>query len=243
MENLNNHWYEDWFDTKEYHILYNDRNYADAEIFIKNITHYLNLPEKAEILDLACGKGRHSLAMHRLGYRVTGVDLSQNSIQQAKKYEEEGLHFEVHDMQHSLEHTYDAIFNLFTSFGYFDTKEAHIEVLKHIKNALKPDGFAVIDFLNAPKTLAALVPEETIQKEGIDFHIKRWHDNGKIFKQISFEKEGKTQTFTEELQAYTLQDFEEMIEAAGMYLLDIFGNRQLQKYHKETSDRLILIFK
>lgn len=54
-------WFSSWFDTPYYHILYKDRNYREAQVFMDNLTHYLNLPEKAKVLDLACGKGRHSI--------------------------------------------------------------------------------------------------------------------------------------------------------------------------------------
>jgi len=51
-------WYASWFDTPYYHILYKDRDYDEAQAFMDNLTHYLNLPEESKILDLACGKGR-----------------------------------------------------------------------------------------------------------------------------------------------------------------------------------------
>ncbi|MBC7524978.1 MAG: methyltransferase domain-containing protein, partial [Flavobacterium sp.] len=113
-------WYASWFDSPYYHILYKDRNYREAQIFMDNLTRYLNLPEKAKVLDLACGKGRHSIYLNQLGFEVTGVDLSENSILEAKKNENESLHFNVHDMRNPFHQKFDAIFNLFTSFGYFE---------------------------------------------------------------------------------------------------------------------------
>ena len=73
-------WFSDWFDSKYYHILYTDRDNAEAEHFISNILDFLNPKKEQHILDLACGKGRHSKLLNDLGYRVTGVDLSENSI-------------------------------------------------------------------------------------------------------------------------------------------------------------------
>jgi 2-polyprenyl-3-methyl-5-hydroxy-6-metoxy-1,4-benzoquinol methylase len=52
-----------------------------------NLTHYFNLPEKAKVLDLACGKGRHSIYLNQLGFDVIGADLSENSIAEANKNE------------------------------------------------------------------------------------------------------------------------------------------------------------
>ena len=76
-------WFTSWFDTPYYHTLYKDRNHSEAQVFMDNLTNYLNVPEHGEILDLACGKGRHSIYLNSLGYNVTGVDLSENSIEYA----------------------------------------------------------------------------------------------------------------------------------------------------------------
>ena len=78
-------WFESWFDTPYYHILYKERNDDEAQLLMDNLTQYLNLPEEAKILDLACGKGRHSIYLNQLGFDVTGADLSTNSIAEAKK--------------------------------------------------------------------------------------------------------------------------------------------------------------
>jgi len=149
MQKDNSTWYSSWFDTPYYHILYKDRNDAEAQVFMDNLTHYLNLPEEAKILDLACGKGRHSIYLNQLGYDVTGTDLSENSIAEASKSSNEKLHFKVHDMRLPFEEKYDAVFNLFTSFGYFDNDEDNFKTLSAIKESLTEYGFAVIDFLNA----------------------------------------------------------------------------------------------
>ena len=69
-------WYASWFDTPFYHILYKNRDDKEAGVFMKTLTSFLNLRPQAEILDLACGRGRHSIYLNKLGFKVTGVDLS-----------------------------------------------------------------------------------------------------------------------------------------------------------------------
>ena len=59
-----NNWFATWFDSPYYHILYKERNYREAQVFMDNLTHYLNLPEGATVLDLACGKGRHAIYLN-----------------------------------------------------------------------------------------------------------------------------------------------------------------------------------
>ena len=236
-------WYTSWFDSPYYHILYKERNYREAQVFMDNLTHYLNLPDKAKVLDLACGKGRHSIYLNQLGFNVLGADLSENSIIEASKNTNESLHFKVHDMREPFEEKFDAIFNLFTSFGYFENDQDNLTTLKAIKESLSEYGFAVIDFMNVTQVLETLVPEETKTVEGIDFYIKRYLKDGHIYKEIAFRDKDREFHFTEKVKALTLKDFEELMEEAGIYLLDIFGDYKLKKFHKTDSERLIMIFK
>ena len=243
MQKEVNNWFASWFDTPYYHILYKDRNHTEAQLFMDNITNYLNLPEGAKILDLACGKGRHSIYLNQLGFNVTGADLSENSITEAKKSENETLHFVEHDMRKPFDEKFDAIFNLFTSFGYFENEEDNLTTLIAIKDSLSEYGFAVIDFMNVGYVIPNLVPNEIKTVEGIDFHIKRFYIEDYIYKEIDFEQNGEKFHFTEKVRAFTLEDFEEMMEKAGIFLLDIFGDYKLEKFHKTESERLIMIFK
>lgn len=235
-------WYASWFDTPYYHILYKDRDDTDAQHFMDNLTQYLNLPEEARILDLACGKGRHSIYLNSLGYDVTGIDLSENSIAAASEFANSKLHFKVHDMRVQCEEKYDAIFNLFTSFGYFEDDADNLKTLKAIHSSLNETGFACIDFMNADYVIENLVPQETKTVDGIEFHIKRYVENNHIIKEIDFFADGEQHRYFEKVQALRLEDFEKMMEEAGIYLLDIFGNYKLQKFYKSQSERLIMIF-
>ncbi|MEO4004719.1 MULTISPECIES: class I SAM-dependent methyltransferase [unclassified Flavobacterium] len=236
-------WYASWFDTPYYHILYKDRDYTEAQLFMDNLTQYLNLPDNAKILDLACGKGRHSVYLNQLGYDVTGADLSENSIKTASEHANDTLHFEVHDMRVPFDQKFDAIFNLFTSFGYFESDEDNLTTLNAIKESLTDYGFAVIDFMNVSQVIDNLVPEEVKSVDGIDFHIKRYVKDNHIFKEIDFDDNGEHFHFTEKVKALTLQDFEAMMEEAGIFLLDVFGDYKLRKFLKNDSERLIMIFK
>ena len=242
-ESTSNKWFASWFDTPYYHILYKDRDYTEAQHFMDSLTGYLNLPEEAKILDLACGKGRHSIYLNSLGYNVTGADLSENSIAEASEFSNDTLGFKVHDMREVCENKYDAIFNLFTSFGYFDDDADNLKTLKAIHSSLNETGFACIDFMNVDYVIDILVPEEIKTVENIDFHIKRYVKENHIYKEIKFNADGEDFHFTEKVQALRLADFEKMMEEAGIYLLDIFGNYKLQKFFKNQSERLIMIFK
>ncbi|NJX15099.1 class I SAM-dependent methyltransferase [Tamlana crocina] len=243
MTNNTSTWFTSWFDTPYYHILYKDRDATEAHAFMDTLTDYLNIPENGTILDLACGKGRHARYLNKIGYDVTGVDLSENSIAFAKKFKNHRLHFDVHDMCLPYRKQFDAVFNLFTSFGYFEDDADNLKTIKAIKANLNERGFAVIDFMNSEYVIDHLVPEETKVVDDIEFRLKRYVDGDYIIKDIRFGVGDKDYHFQERVRAFTLQDFEQLFEQAGVYLLDVFGDYKLRKFSPKTSERLVMIFK
>ena len=236
-------WYASWFDTPFYHILYKDRGHREAQLFMDNLTAYLNIPENGSILDLACGRGRHSIYLNSLGYDVTGIDLSEKSIAHAKQFENDSLHFAVHDMCKPYKRTFDAVFNLFTSFGYFENEDDNLNTITSIIGDLSDTGFAVIDFMNVHQVIPNLIKEDVKTVQGIDFHQNRYVDNDYIVKEVSFTADDTNFKFQERVKALTLADFEELFEQAGAHLLDVFGDYKLGRFDAKTSKRLILIFK
>jgi SAM-dependent methyltransferase len=236
-------WFTDWFNTSYYHILYKDRNDLDAQLFMKNITDFLELPKSAHILDLPCGKGRHAVFLNSLGYKVTGADLAKNSIVHAKQFENDSLKFKTHDMRNPLDKTYNAIFNLFTSFGYFVDDSEDIKILENIKKGLKKGGFFVFDFLNAEKVKANLVAKEIKIVDEITFNIERKIINGFIIKNISFVADGKNHSFTEQVKYLDVDKVKTYLEQVGFTICNIFGNYTLTTFDRKKSDRLIIIAK
>lgn len=234
-------WFEEWFDTTYYHKLYSDRNFDEAEAFIKVLSKHMNLSPNSYILDLACGKGRHALQLNQLGYKVKGVDLSANSIQGASKNCNENLEFSVADMREPLNEKFDAVYNLFTSFGYFNSTKENLKVLNAISIMLKPGGKFVIDFMNCDKVIANINPQETLRKEGIDFHISKKIENDQIIKSIEFNDKNESFKFEERVQALTKNDFEKLISQTDLKIEETFGDYLLSPFDNKQSDRLIII--
>lgn len=235
-------WYSSWFDTPFYHILYKDRDDKEAQSFMDALTYYLNISQNSTILDLACGKGRHSLYLNSIGYDVTGLDLSKQSISEAKQKENGRLCFDVHDMSKPYFKQFDTVFNLFTSFGYFDCDEDNLNTIKAIKANLKPNGIGVIDFMNIDVVKNSLKQDDIKTVNGIDFYLKRSVKNGYIVKDIAFNFKGQDFNFYERVKAFSLNDFKTMFEQAELTLLDVFGDYQLNTFNKQNSERLIMIF-
>jgi SAM-dependent methyltransferase len=236
-------WFTDWFNTKYYHILYKERNDSEAQLFMKNITELLGLDKTSHILDLPCGKGRHAVFLNSLGYRVTGADLAENSIVSAKEYENKRLNFEVHDMRAPFNTKYDAIFNLFTSFGYFEDDKEDLLILQNIKNGLTTNGFFVFDFLNANLVKESLVAEEKKVVDAITFHITREFTNGFIVKHISFFADGKNHVHTERVKYLDLAKMTFYLEEVGFTIEHTFGDYLLNSFDAKNSNRLIIVAK
>ncbi len=246
MQNVskNTEWFKTWFDSPYYHQLYKDRNDDEAQLFLRNLLNKINPPQKAKILDLACGRGRHSRFLNSLGFDVTGSDLSNSSIEWAKQFESEHLHFVVQDMRMPINNSqFNCILNLFTSFGYFSDREDNVKVLLSAYKMLNNDGCFVIDFLNVSKIINSLIESEVKKVEGLEFSIVRKFENKKIIKEISFQDKGTQFQFSEQVQAFHLNDFESMLDEAGFKIKGIFGNYMMDTFDEVNSDRLILICK
>lgn len=242
MQDIPEYWYTSWFNSQYYHILYKGRDHTEAAFFMDKLTADLNLAKDAKILDLACGKGRHSIYLAGLGYNVTGADLSPRNIEEAKKHEKPGLRFVIHDMCLPFPERFDAIFNLFTSFGYFESPNDNLRAIRAIKQSLSPGGIGVIDFLNVHHVANNLVDSEEKMVDGIQFKIKREISNNYVIKTIAFTDKGEDYTFKERVAALDLKMFKAYFEMAGVNLIKTYGNYQLAPYEPFTSERLILIF-
>lgn len=240
----NAQWYVDWFNSPYYHLLYNNRNYDEANFFIDNLCTRLKLQPQARLWDIACGKGRHAIALNKKGLHVTGTDLSRNSIREALQSSNALLDFYVHDMREPFRINYfDAVLNLFTSIGYFKDFKDNFLVFKNVAAALKPGGFFVIDFFNSEKVEANFRGGYTEQRGAIEFHIQKQIANNTIRKCIDFTDNNKDYHFEEYVSLLKKADFETFAESTGLQLDSVFGNYKLESFDPKHSERLILMFK
>jgi ubiquinone/menaquinone biosynthesis C-methylase UbiE len=237
-------WFANWFDSPYYHTLYKNRDEKEAQVFIDNLIDYLQIPKGSKLIDIACGKGRHAKYFNKKGMDVVGVDLSQNSINTAKKDENKNLQFLVHDMRENYQKdAFDVVTNLFTSFGYFENNKDEQKAINAMANNLKKEGILIIDFMNTKKVIANLVLNEQKTINNIQFDITRQVKDGFILKDIRIIEGKEQQQFQEKVKAITLADYSEFITNAGLKIIDIFGNYKLDNFDEEISDRLILICK
>ena len=239
-------WYIDWFNSPYYHKLYFERDEREAEDFIARLINHLNPGQGSKILDVACGLGRHSLTLSNLGFIVTGIDLSAQSIKQAKVYESKSLEFFQHDMRQPFRvNYYDYAFNFFTSFGYFNHKREHDAAIRTLARSVHLNGTIVIDYLNVHYAEDHQVHESDIEVDDYNFHITKWMDEYHFYKKIEVEHDSFTEPhiFTEKVAKFSLGDFTDMLAYQGMQIREVFGDYNLGPYHVRKTPRMIMIAK
>ncbi|MGM0546976.1 MAG: class I SAM-dependent methyltransferase [Bacteroidota bacterium] len=242
-------WFEEWFDSPLYEKLYADRDEQEAQQLIEFLEHTLLSEQYRSILDLGCGRGRHSHNLAGRGYEVTGIDLSPAAIETAKeKADELGLdnvQFKVRDMREPLPREFDAIVNLFTTFGYFKSDAENASVLDSVIKMLKEEGLFVLDYLNAEKVKQTFVPEEKGEFQGIRYEIKRYIKNGAIHKDIAFagDRLDKPKVYWERVKLYGLDWFRHEMNKRNLKIVGVHGDYQGSNFDPDTSPRLLIISK
>ncbi len=240
-------WYKDWFNSPYYHLLYQNRNDDEAQAFINRLIAYLQPKEKATMLDVACGKGRHSKVLADMGFDVTGIDLAEASIAEAMRDEADNLHFYQHDMRHLFRvNYYDYAFNFFTSFGYFKKQRDHDNAIRTITQSIKPGGIFVIDYLNVQYVSDRLESEVTTVVDDVHFYITKWEDETNFYKQIKISEGKKAMSdhaHTERVAKFKLEDFKRMLAGQHTEVIAVFGDYDLGAYNIKISPRMIIIAK
>ena len=236
-------WYEEWFDHPEYELVYQDRDEDEAIRMVDFLERVVEPAPESSILDMGCGRGRHARALAKRGYRVTGVDLSERAIEEAqRRAERERLEvlFLRGDMRVPVcECCFEGVINVFTAFGYFTNDEDHVQALHAMCRSLRPGGWFVQDFFNAPHVINHLQPEDRVVRDCVEIHQRRWVEDGRVNKHIRIRSNGTERSFQESVRLYALDDFRTMYAEAGLDLVEIRGDYD-GRPHSDETPRLIL---
>ncbi|MFC4076098.1 methyltransferase domain-containing protein [Salinithrix halophila] len=234
-------WYEESF-GEDYMLVYRHRNRVNADREIREAARWIGLGEGDEVLDLCCGTGRHSISLSKLGCRVTGIDLSRVLLDEAV-LSSEGLDIryvrgDMRDLPFP-DGSFDAVVNLFTSFGYFVEDAENGKVLSEIRRVTRPKGRFLIDFLNRETVKKTLVPESERIEEGIRIREERWIDGEFVRKKITLSDEKRDRTYQERVKMYTRSQMEAMMESAGLWVERVKGDFDGNPYSEMESPRMI----
>lgn len=236
-------WYQESFGN-DYLIVYKHRDLQGAYHEVKKMMDWLGLKQGAEVLDLCCGMGRHSMALAEFGYDVTGVDLSEVLLNEAVKLDAgKQVTWLRGDMREvPLDRQYDAVVNLFTSFGYFDEDEQNEKVLHEIHRLLKEGGRFIIDFLNPVYVQSNLVSQSERTEKDLLIREARTIEDGCVRKRIVISQKGTADRhYLEQVKLYDRMAFEAMLLNAGLHIDHVYGEYDGQAYDAEASSRLIFV--
>jgi SAM-dependent methyltransferase len=182
----------------------------------------LRLPHGARILDVPCGMGRHSIEMAKRGHRVTGVDLSAEAIDGARKsgaaacVDVAWRQSDMRDLPWNSE--FDGAFCFGNSFGYLDPAATR-DFVRAVSGALKPGARFALDYgLAAECILPRLREREWCAVGDILFlEENRYHADASCMETIyTFVRNGETDVRKGLQWVWTLRELGALLSDAGL---------------------------
>jgi len=237
-------WWESFFGPdylKQY-----EHTLARTAAEVDGLEKILHLRKGCRILDLACGAGRHSIELAKRGYRVTGYDLSEDLLHRARadaKRAKAKVAFVRGDMRDlRYRGAFDAVINMFSSFGYFEGIKEDRQVVAGIARALKPRGKFLMERFNR-ESLAYELPLQgwrvgedgsvVLQDDSFDVLLGRYDT-----RQIVIDREG-TREHRASVRAYTFPELKDLFDEAGLHVHRVLGGLDLSPY-SARSRRMVL---
>lgn len=234
-------WNEDAAFWADFRACFDDR-LARTELEAEQIATLLSLAPPARILDLPCGVGRHSIALARRGYRVTGIDLTPDYVEVARRRAAEiagpAPQFRVGDMRaHDGDGSFDAVINIWTSFGYFKDIEDDRRVAGNFLRSLRPGGMLLMEMMG--KEVFAMRRQARDWQELGDGSIllteNRVTDSWSwISSRWMWVREGKTSTHTIEHRLYSFAELRELLASVGFAEIQALGSLGGAPYDHEA---------
>lgn len=233
-------WYTEWFGTRYYKLLYGHRDEYDARAWVEAIIRKGGLRPGMALLDMGCGRGRHAQWFSAQGLRVTGIDLSAESISDARSACAQAT-FLVHDMRIPFaREQFDAVVCLFTTLGYSTDRTDDQRALNAACAALRPGGLFVLDLFNGAIARRELVQEDCLAEGLVRFTLQRRVEGDTIVKDIHVDDQGCSHRFTERVHAWTVEEVREMVTKAGFLIEDVTDGPEPLPFDPLSSDRIVI---
>ena len=143
MDNFNTY-------AEYYNLLYKDKDYKAEADYIDSLIKKFS-SSSASVLDLGCGTGRHAYELYKMGYSVTGIDMSTNMLKMTDNLPENNIEFHLGDVRNiDLQKQYDVVISLFHVLSYQQTNADVLAMLNTVNKHLKNNGIFIVDCWYGP---------------------------------------------------------------------------------------------
>lgn len=237
-------WYENWF-NEDYQLIYSHRNENEINDIIRLFEKFGTTLNNKTVLDICCGLGRLSYKLASKAESVHAFDLSEYFIDTCLANNcNDNLKFSRFDMREmKYSNMFDGIFQIFTSFGYFDSKEENFNVLHHVYRALKVNGYYLFDFFNSEWVKTHL--QETTEFEDNSYRIVQYREIVDLYvkKHISILKKNTSEEneYIERVMLISKSEFDQEFEKIGFKIVKLFGDYDGHDFDDINSPRLIYL--
>lgn len=252
MTKTPSNWYTEFF-NEDYLKIYSDRLSHDVtQRETSFVVDSLGLRKDARVLDLACGHGRHAIALAKRGMAVTGQDLNEDYLRLAREgavregVEIETVQGDMRDIPFTGE--FDAVINMFTAFGYFDSEDEDVRVLQAVGNSLKSGGQLLLDTINREWVLANYIQNDWhtddhgntfLEHREFDLFTGRNHVTFSIVAADGTRRESSGH----DVRLYTLTELVRLLDAAGLQVSATYGDYDGSPYAINTPRMIVVATK
>ncbi len=241
-------WYENFFHGVSLDLwrkaISPEHTKAEADFLVQA----LQCNAESHLLDVPCGNGRLSFELASRGYRVTGVDIADEFIEEARALakntgETPVPHFILGDMRNiEGEAIYDGAYCFGNSFGFLAYADME-KFLNGVVRALKPGARFIIETgMAAESAIPKFTELESHQIEDILCTIKEKYlaTEGCIDTEYVFERNGVTESRFAKHWIYTAAEIRRMLERAGFVVLNLYGSLKCEPFVLRSDELLVI---
>ena len=225
-----NNWYEDFFHGVSLDLWRKAVSPEQTRSEANFLTTVLDCPVESRLLDAPCGNGRHSIELAKRGYQLTGIDISQEFLYEARTTASAAgvkVDFISCDMRRiEGESIYDGAFCLGNSFGYMEWSDTQL-FLGGVARALKTGARFVVNTGAVAETIIPHYRErEWYQFDDLFFAIRNSYDANQscLETEYVFVRNGKVETRYGKQWVYTAGEIRRMLEGAGLTTLNLYSS-------------------
>lgn len=247
---------KDWFENENFWaeyapVMFDAQRWAEAPTVAESILKIIGASEKnahdIKILDAGCGPGRIALELAMRNVKVTGVDIILpflNAARESANNEEVDIELLHGDLRKFVREEYfDAAINLYTSFGYCNTIEEDLLILKNIATSLKPNGWFILEMTGREIAVRDFTEGEWFERNGLtvltEFTVEgAWE--GLRSRWILYDERGLKVDHTYIQRLYSATELRRLMLASGFSSVEIYGDFEFSPYNEKARTMVLI---